>query len=387
MAELSFTQLLAPLYAILERFTRWRYWRLWAVGLFFGCSLAFQVPAYKLAYDFSVLKPGTYFIYDGYRQQVAHPLTAISSESDSHLAKMTFRLTVPLLAKGLHLSLFGVLAVQLLLGLVMFYWLLRLLQMALRDDVAAFLLTLGMCFTYFGSAYVHDVYCFFDAFGYAALVFLLAARRLPYLLLLTAIGGFVDERVLVASLLALWWHSLWSADAPAPRLGRPALTPAVLGIVAGWLAYGAVRYYLATTYHLNTHGGAVGVGAMAENLQAEMLGLGFISGLESYWLLLLLALLLLAVHRQWLLLTLLLAAFLPAGGGSFLVYDMTRSLGYAFPVVLLAALVTGTYLGRASVRHLALVVLAFAILTPPYYAQFKLHYAESIFEKALHIIL
>lgn len=385
--KISIAAYLSPFYQALTTFTQGPKWRIKTVFLCFICVLLFQFPELQFLYHYAVSHTEENAVYSTFTQQVANPWVNHGAEAYSHQSKMVFRLTVPLLARVLHLNVFGILALQVGLGLVMLWALLTLIEHLTQDRVTALLLVVGACFTYYGGAFLHDVSCLFDAFGYAILVLMLLSRRPPVLYVLSVVGCFIDERVLVASLLVVLWHSLRAPSEYVPTLRRPAVSWASVAVMAGWLTYGALRLWLTATYGLQNHGGNVGMDALKTNMQRHGIALGFITGMESYWVLVLLAFLLLIRQRQWGLTVAFLAAFGPIAAGSFLVHDITRSLAYGFPVVLLALVVLVRYFTRDSLRDLALVVAGFAALIPNYFYHLTTYYAGSIFEKVARFLI
>ncbi|RZJ58491.1 MAG: hypothetical protein EOO55_00435 [Hymenobacter sp.] len=384
---MSLTAYLVPFYQWVSTFTQGPRWRLKTIGLCFVCVLVFQFPELQFLYHYAVTHTEPNDTYAIFAQQVADPWSNHSTEADSHESKMIFRLTVPLVARLFHLNVFGVLALQVVLGLVMLWALLTLIERLTQDRPTALLLVVGVCFTYYGGAFLHDVYCLFDPFGYALLVLMLLNRRPWALYLLSVAGCFVDERVLVASLLVVLWHSLRATGDAVPTVRRPAVSWAAAAIVGGWLTYGALRLWLAAHYALPTNSGELGLKVLKISMKRHGMALGFITSIESYWVLVLLALVLLIKHRQWLLAIVMVGAFLPIAAGSFLVHDITRSLAYSFPVVLVALVVLARYLTRDSLRHLALVIAGFAMLIPNYYYHFNTYYSGSIFEKTVRFLL
>ena len=387
MNKTSTTQYLAPFFAALDTFTQGAQWRLKVLVLCVLCVVLFQFPDYRSLYAYTTAHTEHNDAYDAFRKQTDHPLTWQGSKPGSHESKMVFRLALPLLAHALRLNIYGVLALQLLCGLLMLWTLLTLIERITSDRPTALLLALGTCFTYHGSAFLHDVFGYFDAFGYAVLLLLLLVRRPSALYLLSVVGCFLDERVLAASLVAVLWHSLRPPAEAVPTLRRPAVSWAGAAVVGGWLTYASLRLWLTVAYGLETDTGGVGLAAFRVNLLHKNVALGFITGLESFWMLIALALLLLAVRRQWGLALAVVLAFGPVAAGSFLVYDITRSLAYGFPVVLLALVVLAHYLTRASVRHVARVVAACAVLIPNYAYHLQVSYSESIFEKVARLFL
>ncbi|RZJ93314.1 MAG: hypothetical protein EOO60_04890 [Hymenobacter sp.] len=381
MERISLAVYLSPFYQKLAAFTQGPRWRLKVLGVCVVCVLLFQFPELQFLYHYAVAHTEPNNTYATFVQQVANPWINHSTEANSHESKMVFRLTVPLLARLLHLNVFGVLGLQAILGLAMLWALLTLIERITQDRLTASLLVLGTCFTYYGGAFLHDIYCLFDAFGYAVLVLMLLSRRPLVLYALSLAGCFLDERVLVASLLVVLWHSMRVAAEAVPTVRRPTISWAAAAVVAGWFTYGALRIWLTASYGLPTNGGAIGLGALRISLQREVVALGFITSIESYWLVVILALVVLVKQRQWLLGLAVVGACLPVFASAFLVHDITRSLAYCFPVVLIALVVLAHYFTLDALRQLALVIVVFAVLLPNYFYQFGIYYSESIFEK------
>ena len=385
--KITTSDFLSPFFVALDRFTHGPNWRIRTVLVCFFCVALFQFPDYKSLYACAVTHSEHSDAYENFVRQTAHPLQAQHTGSGSHESNMVFRITLPLLAHVLHLNIFGVLALQLLVGLVMLWALLTLVERITQDRPTALLLVLGTCFTYFGSAFLHDVFFYFDAFGYAILILLLLSRRPLVIYALSVAGCFLDERVLAASLLVILWHSMRAPADVVPTLRRPAVSWAGAAVVASWFTYASLRLWLASAYHLQTDIGLVGLEAFRITLIRKYAALGFITGLESFWGLVALALLVLLARRQWALAGALVVALAPVFVGAFLVFDITRSLAYGFPVVLVALVVLAHYFTRRSLRHVALVVAAFAVLIPNYAYHLHVSYSESLMEKAVRLLL
>lgn len=321
------------------------------------------------------------------QQQAAHPFAVYADDPRTHLGKMAFRLAVPLLLRGLHLSLAQVLALQVALGLGVYWYAAGWLARHLADDrVAASLLTLGLSCTYFGYAFTYDLSGYFDGLGFAVLLALLGTRRWGMVFGLVLLGAFVDERVLLASGIVAFWYGARASAWQAPAclgwlLARPATA-----IYAAWVGYAAVRGYLSWHYHLPNNSGLVGISSVSHNAWHELLALGFSDSLKSYWLVLALAALLLLHQRRYGVLALLLACAAPTFGGAFLVTDNTRSLAYGMPLVFVALDLLGRHITQTERRYLALVVLFFALLMPSYFITGWLQYAGPVWMVALRAL-
>jgi hypothetical protein len=364
-----------------------RHWRWWLAGLCLLVAATFQFP--KVNHAYAQLFAHTEVLDEKLRrisEQVAAPFAPHADESSTHLAKMSFRLAVPLLARVLHLSLAQLLALQVLAGYAVFYRVAGLLEASLHDRAAAALLTLGLALTYFGYEFTYDLSGYFDGLGYAALVLALGTRRWGLILGLVLAGGFVDERVLAASTLLVFWYGAQQYAWQVPGWGRFLFTRPATAVYAAWLAYAVLRLGLAWRYGLHTPGGLVGVSALYHSSWHELLALGFTTGLSSYWLPVGLAVALLLFQRRYGVLALLLGSFAPIFVGAFAVTDITRSLAFGMPVAFVSLDLLGRYTTLAERRYLALVVVFFALLMPAYFTTGYLQYAGPVWLVLLRVL-
>jgi len=364
-----------------------RHWRWGLAALCLLVAAMFQFP--KVNHAYAQLFAHTEVLDEKLRrisEQIAAPFAQHADESTTHLAKMSFRLTVPLLARVLHLPLAALLGLQVLAGFVVFHRVAGLLEASLRDRVAAALLTLGLALTYFGYEYTYDLSGYFDGLGYAALMLALGSGSWPAIFGLVLAGGFVDERVLAASTLLVFWYGARQHNWQVPSLWRFLCTRPATAVYAAWLSYGALRLALMWHYGLHTPGGLVGMSALYHSSWHELLALGFVTGLSSYWLPVALAGALLAYQRRWLVLSLLLGSFAPIFVGAFAVTDITRSLAFGMPVALISLDLLGRYTTLAERRYLALVVVFFALLIPAYFTTGYLQYAGPVWLVLLRVL-
>jgi hypothetical protein len=374
-------------FARLARLVAHRHWRWWLAGVCLLAAVTFQFP--KANHAYAQLFAHTEALDEKLRrisEQVAAPFAQYADHPSTHLAKMSFRLAVPLLARVLHLSLAQLLALQVLAGLAVFYRAATLLVASLHDRVAAALLTLGLSFTYFGYEFTYDLTGYFDGLGYAALVLALGTRRWPVIFGLVLAGSFVDERVLAASTLLVFWYGVRQHSWQVPGLGRFLFTRPAMAVYAAWVAYAGLRLALAARYGLHTPGGLVGPSALWHSTWHELLALGFTTGLSSYWLPVALAVALLLYQRRYGVLALLLGSFAPIFGAAFAVTDITRSLAFGVPVVFIALDFLGRFTTVAERRYLAAVVVFFALLIPGYFTTGYLQYAGPVWLVALRAL-
>ncbi|MGI4871008.1 MAG: hypothetical protein ACRYFX_07500 [Janthinobacterium lividum] len=378
-------QLFDSLFAWVAARTAHRHWRGHLALATLLVAVVFQFP--KLNHAYAQLVAHTEALdpkLQRIQEQAAHPGALHSDVASTHLAKMNFRLAVPLLLRLTHLPLLAILALQALLGLLVFYYAAGWLAISVPDRVAVALLTLALGRTYFGFTFTYDLSGYFDGFGYAALLFMLGARRWAVVFGLCLAGAFVDERVLVASPLLVFWYGARTHD--WQRAGwRWLATRLATAVYAAWAAYAALRLTLAAHYHLPTRGGLVGPSALVFSTWNEQVAIGLANSLKSFWLPVVLALALLWQQRQRGALLLLLASFAPIFLGSFLITDITRSLAFGMPVAFISLHLLGRHSAPPHLRYLGLVVVFFALLIPSYFTIGLLQYASPVWMAALRM--
>lgn len=356
-------------YRFAENLFRSRFWQIQLVVLCVLVAGIMQTPRYQYFYRYAIVKNGENHIFTALDQQVNAPLGVTHFTPESHQSKMIFRLLVPTLLRVLHLPSAGYLALQFLFGVLMLYALARLLHDITRDRLATVFLLVGVSCTYFGSAYLYDVMTMLDAFSYALLVFMMLFRNPLVLVPLMVMGAFNDERTIVALPVVILWHACRNSDllqekSWASLLKRIVGNPQVLALLLGVVLYTAVRLSLAAAFHLKTVDGYVGFSALALNAYAGTLEIALTSGLESFWLILAASFLLLLSLRAYRLLVLLLLSIAPIFLGSFLVFDVTRSISYGTPIFLLSLFLLRPYITQVNLRHLSVVVMCGAAFIP-----------------------
>lgn len=363
-----FDHLLTVLEVRLAAFGATRWWRLKLAAFCSLCSILYATPSVT-----TLATRETPRLWSVIQQQSAHPLTPVPGlEPASHEAKRAFRLTMPLLAKlwpvesarGKMLSLF---AIQYTAGLLFFVLCATLFHRLLQSHASAVLFAVSTAFIYPGQA------CFFDLFGFfdgVALVFLLLTFvcRAPALVFGCLLAAFwVDERAIVAGSFTYLWLKLRDGG----EVGwRQLLLPDRHSIVVplAILMTLCLRLWLTRAHGFVlpvTDGGV----SFAEYLRAERLfrlPLGILSPFKFHWALLGMAALSLWLNRRLALLALGTAAVLASAAVAVAVVDITRSLAYAFPAIILATRCVAQSSSPRFMLGLAVAVLILSVLLPSY---------------------
>lgn len=328
-------------------------------------------------------------------KQIVSPLTTFSDrEAYHHISKMTYRLFPAYLGKlcwgcSLRELMLFLVGLEYLAGFLFFYFSYQLFRRYCPDAVALTWLLLGFCFIFLGKVFFWDIYAYFDAYALLFLLLAIKSRNPALVFFFLFLAFWTDERSIVASALVWLWHALrpdYSDQKPAffqkavlrPNKPQGAILLAVLStLVLRWLL--AHRYGLPSVAGFSQILTEVKFVLIKQRL-IELIPFVTISSFESYWLYILGALLALWLHRERWELALFLLALGASLGVSFLVYDMTRSLMYAFPAIFIAVRILLHELPPAIFRRLAFWVSVAALLFPTYYLS---HYMWPFFIRLL----
>lgn len=380
------------LYQTLERPLHSNYWQLKIVILCIFVAGFMQIPRYQYFYRFAIIRDGSNVIYTAFEKQVEAPFEPRIYTPGSHEAKMAVRLTVPLIINLLCIPPAGFIVVQFLVGILMLTALVKLFYDLTNDRLSTAFLMVGLCCTYFGAAFFFDVMGMFDAFSYTILVLMMFYRNAIALSILVIVGAFTDERVIIAAPIAILWHvcrdnisilkQSWSS-----LFNIFVRNSQAIGIILGAIVYIFTRLYILNHYHLNTDNGFVGLSALSANALGGALEVGLFSALEAFWIIVIASLAILVSTGAYRLLILFVLAALPIYGGAFLVFDITRSICYGTPVILISLYFLLPYLSKVSLRHLSAFVMFASIFLPTLYVITSCKVASSFINYLLVAVL
>lgn len=345
----------------IERFLQ-KGWQYKTILFTLVCIALFSFPDPSKMQTFAATNP----IYACLQHQVKAPLTQQHFDAQSHYAKRTFRLLLPLTAKFLSLPIKALPLLQSLLG-ILFFGLVARFSLRYSDDrVVSFLFTVGMAGLYIGKSFFVDYWLFFDATAFFFLVLALYYAQAWIVFLALTAAFWTDERALIAAIGVLFFHLAIVKIYVKPK---PVPWQTLLAIVVAWLCYGALRWYLHAVYGLSIGKEGLGFGWALQHFLKYM-PLASTMFLESYWLYIGLALVLLCFKgsrsRKWLALGLLMVVSLQVLV-ALSVGDMVRSGAYLV-VPCLAAFVLFIQLepSKTAKRKVAFIACLFAFVIPTY---------------------
>lgn len=279
----------------------------------------------------------------------------------SHESKNNLRLTVPVIAKLLHLNIWGILLFAGLMGICLLYLTIEVTMNITQDRVASLLATLIVSSIYAGIASFVELRGIFDGVALAFLVVSLLPN--PFLVWSSLFLAFwTDERAVIAGSLVWLFHSLKHNDASKLYVW----SANSLSVVIAWFSYFLVRVLLEV--FLNLHTPTAGFGLQILLNQINNIPMGIWTGLEGGWIIVILAIILLLLQRNFKVVFLFITFMSFVVGVSVSVVDITRSMAYILPALFIAIKVLATLETREEVRRFLLISLLVSLLWPNYYA-------------------
>lgn len=279
------------------------------------------VPAYEALHT-----PFVNLTWQHAQVKIDHPFAdmGVLFPPDTHESKLTYRLTVPLLAHVLRFGRNGLIVVSAAAGVLLLYLILSLGFSLTGSRKTAIFVCLAVACSWAGESAFHEVRGgYYDAIAVCLLILSMSTTR-PFLIgSFVFLAGWTDERALLASsfVFLFWW------------LGNRLMSPRPAAVVAAWAAYLATRACLTIAFSL-TPVTTVGVGPALLAQQFFLLPLALWSGLAGTWLPL--AYSLSALIREKRLAAAASSAFflVLVIVGAMSVIDVTRSMAYCLPALI-----------------------------------------------------
>jgi hypothetical protein len=335
------------------RLTAGTHWKAKVILFVLAFSLFRAFPNYNF-----LRAPGVAGTWEHAAVKIAQPAADMARlfPDTSHEAKLTFRLTVPLVARVLHLGTAGQLVLFALSGILLLLCVLNLAERVTGSRTVALYLTLATACTWPGLLAFHQLLGgFYDAVALWLLLLAMAARRPVVAAAALFAAAWTDERALVAvPLLCL----VAMARSEMPRC---------LAVLAGSAAYLGSRIWLIHVWALRTTIGGAGIAVFLRNLHIAPLGVW--AGLGGSWILVACALTILAARRRYFEFAALLSGIGLLAVSALIVEDLTRSMAYALPAVLVALHVLVKNETPHMVERIAQTTALVCVLMPTWFVQ------------------
>lgn len=332
-------------------------WKLKALVAVLLVSLCRSFPSYDALHT-----PFVQSTWQNAQIKIDKPLADMARlfPPDSHESKLTFRLTVPVLAHTLRLGRAGILLVSALAGVLLLCTALSCAHTVTASKHAALFVCLATASTWPGVTGFHELRGgFYDAVALCLLLLGLSSGSPLRTALWIFLAAWTDERALIASSLVF----LFSVN----RAGDSFFSGKRVAIFAAWLAYFASRIYLAGKFSLILAPGIAGPFPFAQ--QANTMPLGVWSGLGGNWILVVCGLVAVLLQRRFRMAAVFCVALATTMAAALSVVDVTRSMAYCLPAVFVGMQALARSEPVGEIEKLATLAGAISFVVPTHYVQ------------------
>ena len=302
-------------------------------------------------------------------KQINDPFALLKTPPSIHLNAASFRFFIPLIAKVLHLNPLGCYILQFIIGILLFYLVLKISLNLLHDKYLASLIVFSVAAISVGRTSFHEIRGIFDGIAiFMILLSMMSSNRFLIFFLIIA-AGFTDERAIIASGFVILWHLLiefHETNKLNARKFKEIFYCRSAYVLYGMVIYLGSRYYLKYIYNFtDVNEQMLLSGNSIFFNQINNSAIGVWSGLEGLWILIVYAIVK-YFHEN----NLIIIAFSVII--SIIIFialstvDIGRSMCYLLPAVFIAikVLITTKYAFiEKLIKHSAIL----CILWPAYY--------------------
>jgi hypothetical protein len=345
-----------------ESLTSGRFWLPVIILISLTCALFFAFPSYD-----AITSENNTLSWQAVLEKSADPFMDMSQkyEPESHESKLTFRITVPILAHLLNLGIFGMIGLQFIVGVFILGLSAQVVHNLTQDRLLALFAAILVAGTYAGTTSFVELRGIFDGVAIFFLILALSMKNSVLISIAIFLAAWTDERGLVASLFVFLFHAM-SNEIKDRKTWRNYLSPAPLAVIIGGIAYLVSRYLMATIFKLATPIGGIGLDLLFN--QFNQFPMGTWTALEGGWLLVLIATIILLQKRMYATLMLMVIGIFGIISISLSVIDITRSMAYMIPVLFVAIkAITGNE-PQERIRQYLVSAGLISLLSANYYA-------------------
>lgn len=287
----------------------------------------------------------------------------------SHVEKMSYRLLVPLIGYTFGFGTMTALVIQQVLACLFLLIVLLTLRRVFEDKLSALLAGM-MVATSFPGQWGFSDFVFFDgvAYFFIALAFWTTS---PWMVAGAVLaGGLTDERVILMTPLIWLWNGFRNGCGTEGFSVRSLLWPRAnhFGIFAGVILFGLVRLYLALKWGSLYEASEVCEWIIIKKC-IHFLPIATLTGFKGGIIVFFVSTALLIVRRRFALLALAGCAVMPSLMAAIMVWDLSRSLYYAFPSLFLGMTVLARQCSISECRKIMFCSFLGSILFSTCYIQ------------------
>jgi len=296
-----------------------------------------------------LLDPTPITTYPYFFQKIKAPFGQIQIAEDTHGSKGAFRLTMALFGNMLNIGKVGVGKDIMMLYffqsflLFPFFLILVALFRKFADNISTVLFAIAFSTVYVTTAFFWDYDFWFDGVAFFFLLSGMYLQNKAGMFCALQLACWTDERAVVALSSVYLFHILQENDFDFYHL-RQIFTKNFLYkkstiVILTGLVYFAIRFFLSYRFNLYTpKGEGTGVGLYMLPYQLTHRLNGVFLTFEGLWVIFLVAMAVLARKKRILLILGISVIMIVHIIVAYSVYDITRSLSYAFPLLIICAI-------------------------------------------------
>ena len=281
--------------------------------------------------------------------------------SETHMAKTEFRLTGPFLAKVFHIgSKRAMYLLQLIAGYLFFFILTGVIFKMTADKVVTLFYTLAFSLLYPGFSFVAEMMGYFDSFAFLFLLVAMLDINIGFIILSLFLAFWTDERAIMAGMLVAFWGQYQQYIQKQKNFYMP--SKHALAYVGTVLAYIICRWYLLS--HLGFKNQFNGTGIHFISNTFRYIGMDIWQSFEGFWIIVVIAFYTLYTKKRWDIMLIFIAINIILFGVAHNVLDLTRSISYMFPSIIIATLIAKENLESKQLRQVICIALLFTFMYP-----------------------
>jgi len=299
-----------------------------------------------------------------------------------HVSKLTFRLVAPLLGKlcfecNLLALAHFLIALEYTSGFVFILLFIKFLKQYVPDIVTVRWLTICLSFMFLGKIFFWDL-GYFDGFALVSMFIGMTSNSIPIQFFFYSAAFWTDERSLLSVPLIWIWYLLRNdikintqAESTPFYLsfkikkGHWALLLSIAAMIFGrWIL---IHFYSFPTKVDFAQLAKEAIHILKNGRLVKLSPFLLFSSFESLWVIILLAFYIIWKNSTKPEFIVLIIASMLSIGSAFLVADITRSIMYSFPLLIIAIRIVAVYLPINQLRKICFYIMLFAMIYPTYY--------------------
>lgn len=327
-----------------------------------------------------LLDPSPATTYHYYFEKIKHPLvSSINIADDTHGSKIAFRLTVPFIGKILQVGSSGSGKDIVLLYLMQSMLLLPFLHMligVLRRATSrnnAYLFTISLSFTYLCKSFFWDYDFWFDGFAYFFMLSGIYFRNSLAIFFCLQLACWTDERAVIALPGIYLFHLIQQNNFNAiifKQIYNKANIRAGMPIFLVGAVYFLLRVFLGYKYNLTTPSGdQAGVSLSLIPFQLNNRLIGIFLSFEAVWIFPVITFFYYFRAKPFFV-SLLFSTLLVQVIVAYSVFDISRSLSYAFPLFITSFVLIAKDAPSLLTKYLPMVAIACFLIPTQYLIYF-----------------